>query len=75
MLLLPLVNAVGLPQLEFNCPDRFVTAVTVMVQLLTPLGMDTPLKAIVSGLPCMTIELPLQPFEYVTDGAAPVNRS
>ena len=75
MLAAALVKAAGLAaQLALTCPARLLTATTVMVQLSVVLVIATPVKAIVSGAPSVTVEAPLQPGPKVTVGAALVKR-
>ena len=71
-----LVNAAGLAEQSLLVsPARLVTAPMVMVQLAVAEGMATLLKAIVSGLPCVTTDVPLQPLLNVTLGAPLMKRN
>ena len=53
---------------------RLVTPAIVMVHEAVPLAIVTALKATVSGVPCVTVELPAQPAPKVMVGAAEVQR-
>ena len=71
----PFVNAAGFAtQLALACAARFVTPVTVTVQLAVPLLIVTPVNAIVSGAPTVTTLDPEHPAPNVTVGVADVNR-
>ena len=75
MLAAALVKAAGLPaQLALVWPARLVTPAIVMVHEAVPLAIVTALKATVSGVPCVTVELPAQPAPKVMVGAAEVQR-
>ena len=68
------VNAAGLvAQLAFVCAARFVTPLTVTVQLAVPAAIVTEEKAIVSGVPAVTTLEPAHPAPNVTVGVAEVN--
>ena len=69
MLAAALVKAAGLPaQLALVWPARLVTPAIVMVHEAVPLAIVTALKATVSGVPCVTVELPAQPAPKVMVG-------
>jgi predicted transcriptional regulator len=71
----PLVKAAGVAaQLAFVCAGRFVTPVTVIVQLAVPAPIATDVNAIESGAPCVTTLAPEHPAPNVTVGVAEVNR-
>jgi hypothetical protein len=75
MLAAPFVNAAGLAaQFAFVCAARFVTPVTVTVQLAVSASICTAENAIESGAPCVTTLDPEHPAPNVTVGAAEVNR-
>jgi hypothetical protein len=74
MLAAALVKAAGVAaQLAFVCAGRFVTPVTVIVQLAVPAPIATDEKAIESGAPCVTTLAPEHPAPNVTVGVAEVN--
>ena len=65
-----LVNAAGLPRAAGVGQARPVGhPAMVMVHEAVPLAIVTPLKATVSGVPCVTVELPAQPAPKVMVGA------
>jgi hypothetical protein len=74
MLAAPLVKAAGFAaQLAFVCAARFVTPLTVIVQLAVPALIVTAEKAIESGAPTVTALEPAHPAPKVTVGVAEVN--
>jgi hypothetical protein len=74
MLAAAFVNAAGFAaQLAFVCDARFVTPLTVTVQLAVPALIVTADSAIVSGVPCVTTLEPAHPAPNVTVGVADVN--
>jgi hypothetical protein len=74
MLAAPFVNATGRPaQLAFACAARFVTPLTVTVQLAVLALIVTAENAIESGAPCVTTLEPAHPAPKVTVGAPEVN--
>lgn len=76
ILVLLLVKAAGfVMQLVLVKPARLVTAVTVMVQLAVAAAIVTPLNAMVSGMACVTADVPAQPGPNTTVGVADVKRS
>ena len=69
-----LVNAAGfVMQDKLTWSGRLVTAATVIVQDAVELAIETAENAIVSGMPCVTSDVPLQPAPNVTTGVALVN--
>ena len=69
-----LVNAAGfVMQDKLTWPGRLVTVATAIVQDALELAIETAENAIVSGMPCVAIDVPLQPAPYVTTGIALVN--
>jgi hypothetical protein len=71
----PFVNATGLAAHDaLVCAARFVTPVTVTVQLAVPALIVTAESAIESGVPCVTTLEPAHPAPKVTVGVADVKR-
>ena len=65
------MKAAGLPAQRAGVGQaaRLVTPVMVMAHEAVPLAIVTALKATVSGVPCVTVELPAQPALKVMVGA------